>query len=63
MRLGYADEAEQMATAIRATLLREGLREYYDPRNGEGLGAVDFAWTSLAMELDAPDPRAAASYL
>jgi hypothetical protein len=63
VRLGYADAAEEMAGTIRSTLLREGLREYYDPRNGEGLGAVDFAWTSLAMELDAPDPRAAASYL
>ena len=25
---------------------REGLREYYHPRTGEGLGATDFAWTA-----------------
>jgi mannosylglycerate hydrolase MGH1-like protein len=62
-RLGYATEAQAMAAAIRSAVLHEGLREYYNPRTGEGLGARDFAWTSLAMELDAPDPRAAASYL
>jgi hypothetical protein len=27
------------------------------------MGAVDFAWSSLAMELLEPDPRAAVSYL
>jgi hypothetical protein len=63
VRLGYSPEADEMAGTIRATLLREGLREYYNPHTGEGLGARDFAWTSLAMELDAPDPRAPTSYL
>jgi hypothetical protein len=53
-----------MATTIEATVLREGLREYYDPYTGEGLAAVDFAWTALAMELAEPDFDAARrSYL
>ena len=30
---------------------REGLREYYDPRTGTGLGAKDFAWSALIAEL------------
>jgi hypothetical protein len=42
---------------------REGLREYYDPHTGEGLGARDFAWSSLIYEMADPDPEAARSYL
>ena len=41
---------------------REGLREYYDPRTGKGLGAKDFAWSALVAEL-AAGPGSAASYL
>ncbi len=63
VRLGYTAAAESMASALRTTLQRGGLREYYNPFTGQGHGAMDFAWSSLAMELDAPDPRAAASYL
>jgi hypothetical protein len=51
VRLGYEAEAAQMGREIETTILREGLREYYDPHTGEGLGARDFAWTSLAMEM------------
>ena len=56
-------EADRMATGLADTVDREGLREYYHPRTGEGLGARDFAWTSLALEMANPDPRAASSYL
>ena len=63
LRLGYAEEADRMATGLADTVDREGLREYYHPRTGEGLGARDFAWTSLALEMANPDPRAASSYL
>ncbi|MCD6014108.1 MAG: hypothetical protein K0R88_192 [Solirubrobacterales bacterium] len=55
-RLGYDDEAGRLADRLAPVVAREGLREYYDPRNGEGLGARDFAWTSLIMELADPDP-------
>jgi hypothetical protein len=58
VRLGYGAEAGQMAQAIETVILREGLREYYDPHTGEGLGARDFAWTSLAMEMADPAPEA-----
>jgi glycogen debranching enzyme len=50
-RLGYEDEAQHMADRLSEIVLREGLREYYDPNTGEGLGAVDFAWTSLILEM------------
>ena len=62
-RLGYAEPAERMAAAVTDTVSREGLREYYDPRTGTGLGATDFAWTSLVMELADPDPASASSHV
>src|SRR3954466_7497107 len=38
-RLGYAEEAERLASGLIGAVEREGLREYYDPRDGTGLGA------------------------
>jgi glycogen debranching enzyme len=58
-RLGYpqADElAQRMAAAVDAA----GLREYYDPRTGAGMGARDFAWSTLVLELIEPDRPAPA---
>jgi glycogen debranching enzyme len=63
LRLGYEEEARRMADVLAGTVLREGLREYYDPRDGTGLGATDFAWTSLILEMDDPNPMAGRSYL
>jgi hypothetical protein len=40
-----------------------GLREYYNPFTGTGMGATDFAWSSLVLELLEPDPGAAHSHL
>ena len=36
---------------ILKILAREGLREFYDPYDGRGMGAQDFAWSALALEL------------
>jgi hypothetical protein len=63
IRLGYQERADEMASRLGATVLRQGLREYYDPYTGEGLGATEFAWTSLICELAEPPPDAASSYL
>ncbi|HEX2468866.1 MAG TPA: hypothetical protein VHJ54_11730 [Solirubrobacterales bacterium] len=64
VRTGYEAQANEMSERLGATVLRQGLREYYDPYTGEGLGATDFAWTSLICELAEPDLEAAArSYL
>ena len=62
-RLGYPQEAERMATGLIGAVEREGLREYYDPRTGRGLGAKDFAWSALIAELAGPEPGADNSYL
>jgi glycogen debranching enzyme len=50
-RLGYEDAAAHMARGVVGAAEREGLREYYDPRTGTGLGARDFAWSTLVAEL------------
>jgi hypothetical protein len=62
-RLDYEDAARQLADGLIATVAREGLREYYDPYTGRGMGAVDFAWSALVAEMAAPDEGAKASYL
>lgn len=56
-RLGYEEGAERLARGVIGAAEREGLREYYDPRTGAGLGARDFAWSALVAEL--ADPIAA----
>jgi hypothetical protein len=55
-RLGYEEEARRLANGVIAAAAREGLREYYDPRDGRGLGARDFAWSALVAELADPRP-------
>lgn len=54
-RLGYAAEAADMARRVEAVVLREGLREYYEARTGAGMGARDFGWTALALEMARPE--------
>ncbi|HEX2266458.1 MAG TPA: hypothetical protein VHH14_09260 [Solirubrobacterales bacterium] len=56
-RLGYEAEAERLAAGVIGAVAREGLREYYDPRDGKGLGARDFAWSALIAELADPPPE------
>ena len=51
VRLGYAEAAATLTRAIAATVAREGLREFYDPHDGRGMGAEDFAWSALALEM------------
>jgi hypothetical protein len=55
-RLGYEREARQLADGVIGAVAREGLREYYDPRSGNGLGAKDFAWSALVAEMADPRP-------
>jgi len=62
-RLGYEEQASAMTEALAATADREGLREYYDPRTGAGLGARDFAWSALLAEMTEPDEAGERSWL
>ena len=62
-RLGYTDEAETLSAGLASAVGISGLREYYDPYDGKGMGATDFAWSSLIIEMLDPDSRARGSYL
>jgi hypothetical protein len=50
-RLGYIRPAAELARRLAATILRSGLREYYNPYTGRGMGAVDFGWSTLILEM------------
>ena len=64
VRLGYRESADQLATRLAAAVRANRLREYYHPYKGGGMGAVDFAWSTLILELLELDPAlAATSYL
>ena len=64
VRLGYERAAADLAARLGAAVAAAGLREYYDPHTGAGMGARDFGWSSLVLELVDPDLEAArTSYL
>ncbi len=58
IRLGYDDAAAELARRLGATVDAAGLREYYEPYTGAGMGARDFGWSTLILELLDPVPRA-----
>jgi hypothetical protein len=63
VRLGYSDQAADLARRLSELVDASGLREYYNPYTGAGMATQSFAWSTLVMELTQPDPRAASSYL
>jgi len=63
VRLGYEGDADELARRIGRAVVASGLREYYNSFTGRGMGAHDFGWSTLAIELTDPDPLAASSYL
>ncbi len=63
VRLGYTEQADELGRRMAGAVASSGLREYYNPYSGAGMGAQNFAWSTLVMELLDPDPRAAESYL
>jgi Glycosyl hydrolase family 63 C-terminal domain len=55
IRLGYTEQAAELATRVVGTVRDRGLHEYYDPVSGTGMGQHPFGWSALALELfDAP---------
>ncbi len=63
VRLGYEEPAHVLVSQLAAAIARAGLREYYNPHTGAGMGATEFGWSSLVIEMLKPDPAAARSYL
>jgi hypothetical protein len=62
-RLGYADHATELARRVSTPMATQRLREYYNPYTGAGMGAVDFGWSALIVDMLADDPLAATSYV
>jgi hypothetical protein len=58
LHAGFADRAEALRVETRA-LVDEGFTEYYDPRDGTGIGGRGFSW-SAALTLDWLAPAAPA---
>jgi glycogen debranching enzyme len=56
VRLGYSEQAADLTDRLSSAIQAAGLREYYHPYTGRGMGAVDFAWSSLILEMIEPDP-------
>lgn len=49
---GFAALADELLDQSLRLLETQGIREYYDPRDGTGLGGTEFAWTAgLALDL------------
>jgi len=49
--LGYSGEAARIAAGLVDAVGRDGLREYYDPRSGQGLAARGFAMSALVADM------------
>jgi glycogen debranching enzyme len=43
--IGMTDDAESLRTETRA-LVERGFAEYYDPRDGTGIGGQGFSWSA-----------------
>jgi hypothetical protein len=63
VRLGYREQAAELVARVGGAVRDHGLREYYNPFTATGMGATDFGWSSLVLELLEPDDRAARSYV
>jgi glycogen debranching enzyme len=49
--LGYTQAADHVVDSLVRAVRRHGLREYYDPLTGRGLGARKFAMSALIIDL------------
>jgi hypothetical protein len=63
VRLGYSEQADELVRRVCAPIGSQHLREYYHSYTGAGMGASDFAWSALVIDMLARDPRAASSYV
>lgn len=51
-RYGYDDLAERIFESTQELLQKSGFREYFNPFTGEGLGAYDFTWGGLIVDMN-----------
>ncbi|MBI5649114.1 MAG: glycoside hydrolase [Chloroflexi bacterium] len=59
-RYGFIKQADAVVHDSLALVAQNDFREYYDPRDGSGCGAVDFSWSAaLTLEMIASENLAA----
>lgn len=46
-----AEQAHALRKSLRELVERSGFREYDDPMDGKGLGAKDFTWSGLLVDM------------
>lgn len=61
---GYGEVADDLTRKTAEMVSRQGFWEYYQPETGAGLGAGDFGWSTLVVDMlaNAADPRLATEY-
>jgi glycogen debranching enzyme len=52
LRYGYKDVAKELARKTRKLIESNGFREHYTPDTGEGIGAHDFTWGGLILDME-----------
>ena len=50
-RHGYSDLADEIVTKSLELIESGGIREYYNPYNGEPYGARDFGWSTIVLDM------------
>lgn len=51
IRYGFVEDAARVLERSMQLLERSGFREYFNPLTGEGLGASEFTWGSLVVDM------------
>jgi len=46
---GFSEIASRIREDSAGLVRQSGLREYFDPRNGDGLGGRDFSWSAAIV--------------
>ncbi len=51
LRYGFKAVADELLQKTIAAVKKSGFREYYNPLTGDGLGAKDFTWGTLILDM------------
>lgn len=52
LKHGYTDTAKEISKRTLEMVEKSGFREHYNPLTGEGYGAKNFGWSTLAVEME-----------
>ncbi|MBI2330555.1 hypothetical protein HYU94_04130 [Candidatus Daviesbacteria bacterium] len=52
LNYGFTEIAKEIRESSEELISKSGFREYFNPQTGEGLGAKNFTWGGLVMDMD-----------